>query len=415
MRFVVVALTVGCGDRIAPVASEIEEARRMTSTTQGERIDTVIIGGGQAGLAVGHHLARRGERLVILEASDRIGTSWRNRWEGLRLFTPARYDGLPGMAFPAPPDSLPTKDDVADYLEAYAARFDLPIRTGVRVDRITPATNDGGDGWIVEAGSRRIRASQVVLATGAFPRPKVPDFAAELDPAINQMHASEFRDASRLQPGPVLIVGASNTGAEIAASAAREHATILSGRDTGKMPVRPGSLGARIFDPPFWFFLSHIVKAGTPFERKARAAVLERGGPLERIWPDDLAAAGVARVFARTVGVRNGRPVLEDGRVVPVANVVWCTGYRPESFSWVEPSIVGPDGWPKHDRGVVTGAHGLYIIGLPFLYSGVSSLLGGVGRDAAHIADRIAARAESAASARAPSEPQSQGVALHRQ
>ncbi len=386
----------------------------MTSTTQRERIDAVVIGGGQAGLAVGHHLARRGERFAILEAADRIGTSWRNRWEGLRLFTPARYDGLPGMAFPAPPDSLPTKDDVADYLETYAAHFHLPVQTGVRVDHVAPVAQDPDEGWIVDAGGRQIQASQVVIATGAFPRPKVPEFAAELDPAINQLHASAFRDASGLQPGPVLVVGASNTGAEIAVSAAREHATILSGRDTGTMPVRPGSLGARIFDPPFWFFLSHIVKAGTPFEEKARASVLERGGPLERIWPADLTAAGIERAFARTVGVRDGRPLLADGRVLDVANVVWCTGYEPDPLTWVEPSIVGADGWPKHVRGVVTRAPGLYVVGLPFLYSGVSSLLGGVGRDAAYIADRIVARTASGVTAPAPSVPRSRAFAPRR-
>jgi putative flavoprotein involved in K+ transport len=365
----------------------------MTGIQPPERVETVVIGGGQAGLAVGYHLAGRGQRFTILEAAARVGTSWRNRWDGLRLFTPAMFDGLPGMAFPGPRYGLPSKDDVADYLEAYAARFRLPVLTGIRGDRLI--RSETHDGWLVVTGHRPIEATQVVIATGAFARPKVPAFAGELDPEITQLHASEYRNPSQLRDGPVLVVGASNSGAEIAISASRDHPTLLSGRDTGKMPMRPESRLARIFDPPFWFFINHVVKAQSFIGRKVRPAVVDHGGPLERIWPEDLEAAGVERVFARTVGVRDGLPLLDGGRVVDVANVIWCTGFKPD-FEWVQPSISGPDGWPVHVRGVVTGVSGLFVVGLPFLYSGASSLLGGVGRDAAYIADRIAARTATA-------------------
>src|ERR671936_178723 len=109
----------------------------MNSMRQTERVQTVVVGGGQTGLSVGYHLARRALPLVILDANERIGDSWRKRWDSLRLFTPARYDGLAGMPFPAPADTFPTKDEMADYLEAYAARFELPVRNGVRVDRLS--------------------------------------------------------------------------------------------------------------------------------------------------------------------------------------------------------------------------------------------------------------------------------------
>lgn len=353
-----------------------------------DRIETVVIGGGQAGLAVGHHLSRHGRPFVILEGSDRVGSTWRNRWEGLRLFTPAQYDGLPGMPFPGPRHSLPTKDAVADYLERYAAAFELPVRTGIGVDGV--ALHPSG-GWVVSSAGRRWRASSVVLATGAYRAPRVPAFAAELRSEIRRLHASEYRDPSQLQAGLVLVVGASNSGAEIAMSAVREHPVILSGRDTGTMPMRPESRLARLFDPPFWFFINHVVKADTAIGRRARPMVVDRGGPLERIWPTDLAAAGVERAFGRTVGVRDGWPVLDDGRVVEAANVIWCTGFRPD-FDLVTPRITGSDGWPIHRRGVVEGVSGLYLIGLPFQHSGASSLLGGVGRDARFIADRIAER-----------------------
>ena len=152
---------------------------------------------------------------------------------------------------------------------------------------------------------------------------------------------------------------------------------------------------ARLFDPPFWFFINRVVRANTAIGRKARSSIVDHGGPLERIWPTDLAAANVERVIAKVIGVLDGQPVLDDGRVVEVANVIWCTGFRPD-FEWIEPSIVGSDGWPIHVRGVVTGAPGLYVVGLPFLYSAASALLGGVGRDAGYIVRQIVARREAA-------------------
>jgi putative flavoprotein involved in K+ transport len=370
----------------------MHEVAAMTSDPNSEPvepIDTVVVGGGQAGLAIGHHLARQGRPHVILEAADRIGSSWRNRWDGLRLFTPAKFDGLPGMPFPGPRHALPTKDEVAAYLETYAARFDLPVRTGVLVDEV--AQDESGEGWSVRAGDQRWRASQVVLATGAYRTPRLPAFAGELRPEIRKLHASEYRNPSQLRDGPVLVVGASNSGAEIAMTTVRDHPTILSGRDTGTMPIRPDGLAARLFDPPFWLFINHIATAGTAIGRRARASIVDHGGPLERIWASDLATAGVERAIGRTVGTRDGWPVLDDGRVIEAANVIWCTGFRPD-FDLVTPRITGPDGWPIHERGVVARVSGLFLVGMPFQHSAASSLLGGVGRDARFVADRIAQR-----------------------
>ena len=199
----------------------------------------MIIGGGQAGLSTGYHLATRGLPFVILDANERIGDAWRKRWDSLRLFTPARYDGLPGWPFPAPDWSFPTKDEVAGYLEAYAARFDLPVRTGVHVDGLSR----NADRYVVAAGDRRFEADQVVVASGAYQRPRVPAFAAELDPDIVQVHSSEYRDPSQLQEGGVLVVGASNSGAEIALEVSRGHRTWLSGRHPGQEPSAPEAGG----------------------------------------------------------------------------------------------------------------------------------------------------------------------------
>jgi putative flavoprotein involved in K+ transport len=351
-----------------------------------ERLETVVIGGGQAGLAVGHHLARRGRPFVILDAHQRVGDAWRKRWDSLRLFTPARYSGLPGWPFPAPAWHYPVKDEVADYLEAYAARFELPVRSGVAVDRLARL----GDRYLVTAGERRFEADNVVVASGAYHTPRVPTFAAELDPAILQLHSSAYRHPSQLREGATLVVGAANSGAEIAVEAARSHPTWLSGRHPGSEPTRAGSRLDRLATPPFWFFISRVMTVRTPIGRKLRPRLLGVGTPLARVRPRDITAAGIERV-PRTVGTRGGLPLLEDGRALEVANVVWCTGFRPD-FGWIDLPVVGPDGEPRHDRGVVASQPGLYFVGLFFLSAISSALIGGVGRDAEHVVAQIASR-----------------------
>jgi putative flavoprotein involved in K+ transport len=351
-----------------------------------ERFETVIVGGGQAGLAVGYHLARRGRRFVILDANQRIGDVWRGRWDSLRLFTPARYDGLPGWPFPAPAWSFPTKDQVADYLEAYATRFDLPVRTGVCVDRLSR----DGDRYLVTTGNRRLEADHVVVASGAYQRPRIPAFAAELDPGILQLDPNRYRDPSQLPGGGALVVGAGNSGAEIAFEVSGTHPTWLSGPDTGHIPVRTGTVWDRLLTPPVWWFASRVLTVQTPIGRKVRPKALTTTAPLERVRPKELAAAGVQRV-PRTVGVRDGSPLLEDGRVMDVATVLWCTGFRPD-FAWVDLPVFDQDGAPTHHRGVVGSQPGLYFLGLWFLAAFTSSLLGGVGSDAEHIAEQITTR-----------------------
>ena len=351
-----------------------------------ETFETIVIGGGQAGLSVGYYLKRQGGAFVILDANEQIGGSWRTRtWDSLRLFTPARYDGLPGWPFPAAGWSYPTARETADYLEAYASRFELPVRTGITVERLR---KDGGR-FVVESGERRFEAGQVVVATGFYGTPAVPGFADELDPRIVQMHSSEYRDPSQLRPGGVLLVGAGNSGADIAMEVSKTHRTWLSGRDKGQVPIRIESRLARFVLPILWFVASHVLTVKTPIGRKAQPHVLANGAPRIRVKTDDLEAAGVDRV-PKTVAVSDGLPVLEDGRGLDVANVIWCTGFR-QDFSWIDVPVFGEQEELRHERGV-TSEPGLYFVGLDFLYSFTSENVGGVGRDARHIAKRIADR-----------------------
>jgi putative flavoprotein involved in K+ transport len=351
-----------------------------------EYVETIIIGGGQAGLAVGYYLAQLGRSFLILDANRRTGDSWRTRWDSLQLFTPAYLNALPGLAFPGPQDRCSAKDEMADYLEEYAARFDLLVRRGIRVEAITR----NADRLMITADDQRFEADNVVLATGGYQLPYRPGFADELDAGILQLHSSEYRTPSQLQDGDVLVVGAANSGAEIALEASATHRTWLSGRHPGSEPTRPGSRADRIFTPPFWFYISRVASVTNPIGRRLRPRMLTTTLPLGRVKPKDLAAAGVVRL-PRTAGVRDGRPVMDDGQVVDVANLVWATGYRP-AFDWVHLDVFDAAGQPIHDRGI-TAEPGLYFIGLFFLSSLASSLVGGVGRDAEYIAGHIAGRA----------------------
>jgi putative flavoprotein involved in K+ transport len=367
-----------------------------------ERYETVIIGAGQAGLATGYHLARQGRSFVILEADQRVGDVWRRRWDSLHLFTPARHDGLPGWRFPAKAWSFPSRDAMADYLEAYAARFGLPVRTGTPVEQVT---GNGDGGYLVTAAGRRFEAGNVVVATGAYQVPTIPAFATQLDPGIVQLHASDYRGPSQLCGGGVLVVGAGNSGAEIALeAAAAAHPVWLSGREVGALPFRIGSLPSRLLLERLALRLlfHRVLTVRTPMGRKMRARMGQHGTPLIRIRPGEITAAGVERV-PRVAGIRDGLPLLADGRVLEVANVVWCTGFH-HDYSWIAlPGLA--QGEPPHRRGVVAGQPGLYLVGLHFLYAMSSAMIHGVGRDAAYVARHIAGRMASAQPAGTAGEP----------
>jgi len=355
----------------------------------GHRFETVVIGGGQAGLAVGYYLKEQGHDFVILDAAERIGDAWRKRWDSLRLFTPAALSGLPSMPFPFPGGYFPTKDETADYLEEYAGKFELPARLGRRVDSLRRE----GDGYLVSTGEERYVAGNVVVATGPYHTPRVPGFAEWLDLSITQLHSSAYHRPDQIPKGDVLVVGAGNSGAEISVELAATHRTYLSGRDTGNVPggVHQRRMPRHILFGWFvgWCILGHLT-ADTRLGRKGREFSRTQGTPLVRFRPTDLTKAGVERV-PRVEGVVDGKPGLADERVLDVASVVWATGFRPD-FGWISLPIFGEDGYPVQHRGVVDTAPGLYFLGLPFQHTFFSETIGGVGKDARHIAEHLAGR-----------------------
>ena len=350
-----------------------------TKTRRVTRYDTVVIGGGQAGLAIGYHLAKHNLDFVILDAGARVGDSWRRRWDSLRLFTPARYSGLPGMAFPDLPSHLPDKDQVADYFERYAERFELPIRLDTRVTSLDRVGND----LVIQTNNGVFEASNVVVATGPFQRPKVPDVAVRLRSGIHQLHSSAYRNPLDLPAGDVLVVGAGNSGAQIALEISKVRSVTLAGREVGGLPRK--ILGADVFR---WVWpVFRYLHLGTWLGRRIRD---RRGStdPLIGITRRDFASHGIRRP-GRITKVRDGLPYV-DGQAIDVSTVIWATGYAPD-FSWIGLPVLDPNGAPMHARGV-TAVDGLYFLGLRFQYRRSSALIGGVGADAEFVANDIARR-----------------------
>jgi putative flavoprotein involved in K+ transport len=348
-----------------------------------EAFQTVVIGGGQAGLAAGYFLARQGENFLILDDNPRTGASWRRRWDSLKLFTPSKFNSLPGAPFPKPGDYLPTKDEVADYLEGYAGQFNLPVRHGVRVERLSR----DGQGYHIAAGASNLTARHVIVATGPFQVPYKPPFASELDPAILQLHSSSYNSPKDVPVQSVLVVGAGNSGAEIALELLRVGKQVwLAGRDVGRIPAN-GPLGKFLGGRPIWWFMSHVLNVNTPIGRKVKASGGHRGTPLGRATRQEIADAGV-ELAPHVSGVQAGKPQLEDGRILPVEAVVWATGFRSD-YGWIDLPVFDEHGSPRQWRGIVQNAPGLYFLGLPFQTALSSSLLGGVGADAAYIVGQI--------------------------
>ncbi|RJT07533.1 NAD(P)/FAD-dependent oxidoreductase [Halococcus sp. IIIV-5B] len=346
--------------------------------------DVVIIGGGQSGLATGYYLTQRNIEYVILEASGRVGDSWRHRWDSLRLFTQAKNSSLPGMRFPSNPESYPTKDEVANYLESYVSCFSLPVRLDTRVKGVDRA----GERYRVETDDGVYHAKQVIIATGPFLDPSRPTFSEDIGDAIDDYHSSEYMNPSHFETdGDILVVGAGNAGTEIALElACTGRRTLLAGPSVGYVPMR-------VFNSRFfWWLATNLLTAENVVCRMIENYSRSHGDPLVRYSESTAKQANVERV-GRVTGVEAGYPVIESGQRLNVSGVVWATGFD-LNYEWLNiPGLeIDSDGYPIHDRGIVPGELGLYFVGLPYQTTLVSASLGGVGVDADRIASTVAQR-----------------------
>ena len=357
--------------------------------------DVVVVGGGQAGLAIGHHLARQDRDFTILEAADRPAAAWRARWDSLRLFTPVRYDSLPGLPFPGDPQAYPGRDEVVAYLTGYAERFDLPVELGSPVRSVKPA--DGG--YLVETAGRTYEVDQVVIATGPFQVPRVPAIAGDLDDAVVHFHSSEYRTPDALPPGPVLVVGGGNTGFQIAEELSATHEVHLS------IGSRQTPLPQRLFGRDLFTFLERTGLMGKSVETRT-ARLLGGRETLIGSHPRTLRRRHGVKLRPRTTAAAGNRVSFEDGSSLGASSVVWATGFGLD-HSFVHAPVFDDRGQVVHRRGV-TGSPGLYFLGLPWLHTRGSALLGWVRHDAEHLAERIRAHAATShsrprAAAAAPS------------
>jgi len=343
-----------------------------------DTVDVIVVGAGQAGLAIGWYLARLGLRFQVLEASAELGRSWRSRWDSLTLFTPAQYDALPGMPFPAPADTYPTKEPVADYLRAYADAFRLPVRLNSRVTSLSRS----GDGFEVRTADETFSARRVVVATGPFQVPFVPPAAGGLDSPVTQLHSADYRNPQALPDGPVLVVGGGNSGLQIAEELSASRRVDVS------IGTSPPMLPQRLAGRDLFWWLTRLGLMRVPAESRLGRRVQARGEFVIGTSRRQLKRAGVT-FRPRLVGA-DGRTVrFADGSTLDVGVVVWATGYRSD-YSWISVPGVVRNGRVAHRRGV-TDVPGLYFLGLSWQHTRGSALLGFLDEDARHIADRIAA------------------------
>jgi putative flavoprotein involved in K+ transport len=357
-----------------------------------EVLDVAVIGGSQAGLAMAWHLARHHLRFAVLEAGTEIGHAWQSRWDSLTLFTPAQYDALPGMPFPGPPDTYPTKDPIAGYLKAYAAAFDLPVRLNARVTKLSQTA----EGFEARTNDGVVRARQVAVATGPFQVPFTPAAAQRLDDSVTQLHSAGYRNPGALPSGPVLVVGGGNSGFQIAEELAATRQVDLS------IATRAPMLPQRLAGKDLFWWLTRLglmrVTAGSRLGRRMSSREFIIGSSRRR-----LKAAGVR--FRPAVAGADGRTIrFADGSSLDAGIVIWATGYRPD-YSWIHVPGVTRDGQVICRRGV-TEVPGLYFLGLSWQHTRGSALLGFVREDAAYLAGLVTSHARAAKAAVSRPAPQ---------
>lgn len=344
-----------------------------------EQYSTVIIGAGQAGLAAAYYLSKIKDDFIILDEGNQIGDSWRHRWDSLRLFTPSQHDGLPDFPFPANRGTLPTKEEMADYLSNYAKKYSLPVQSDTKVIEL----NKISDSYEIITSKGNVYAFNVIVATGTNPKAYIPAFASDLDKNIVQIHSSKYKNPQLFPSSNTLVVGAGTSGVEIAIELSKSRPTMISGRATPHIPDYIFRYAGKLY----WWFAHNILTLRTPIGRKVKPKIISGGAPLISVSIENVKEAQVEHL-PRLMGVHQGLPQLEDGRVLSVASILWATGYRPD-FSWIKFDVTDNSGWPQTNRGISEKFKGLYFVGMLFQFGLTSGLVGGVGRDADFIVKHL--------------------------
>jgi len=359
-------------------------AEKVDSTEEGsgEHLEVAVVGGGQAGLAMGYYLRQQGRRFVIFERGNSIAPAWRERWDSLKLFTPRGYSGLPGLPFPGDPDDYPTRDEVIGYLERYAETFELPIELNSQVRRLS---HEGGR-FVLDVDGRMVTADQVVVATGPFQTPYVPKLAKELDSGVWQAHSTGYRRPNDVPKGTVLVVGGGNTGFQIAKELTATHKVILS------IGTRQKPLPQRVAGRDLFWWLTKTGLIHKTVESRLGQRLKDRD-TLIGSSPRQITRRYGVELKPRATAVFGSTVRFDDGNEVQVDAVIWATGYRPD-FSWIDLPIVDENRRLRHRRGV-TDVPGLLFLGLTWQWTRGSALIGWVKDDAAFLAERIAALQEA--------------------
>lgn len=358
------------------------ELCNMNTNAQKNYWHTLVIGGGQSGLATGYHLKKSNIDFLILDAEMQTGDSWRRRWDSLRLFTSAWNNAMPGYPFPGDQHSFPTKDQAADFLRDYKEKFDLPVLYDSRVLMVKKSKY----GFQVLLKDRTLETHRLVIATGNYTVPKIPAFAKALKGSIRQLHSYDYKSPADLPEGNVLVAGAGTSGFQIAMDLLHEKRTVfVSGKPTPQIP----DFVFKYFGKQFVWVNKHILNTNTPMGRKFQSVILQgRGAPLIRISPEAAQQAGV-KILPRLKGVQDGWPVTENDEVIKVSAVIWCTGFHPD-YSWLDlPDAIATNGYPETSRGISLKYDGLYFVGSSFQHSLTSTWMGGVGSDAAYVVKHL--------------------------
>lgn len=344
-----------------------------------KNVDVLVIGAGQAGLAAGYYLKNSKVQFVLADKAEAVGQAWKSRYDSLTLFTPRGFSSLPGMVMPGDGGGYPTKDEAGDYLDQYARKHGLPIELGMEINRLTRT----GEGFTAFSAGREYRASSVIVATGPFQTPYIPEAHSTLSNRIYQVHSSAYRNPSQLRPGSVLIVGGGNSGAQIAVELAKERQVYLSAGESMKfMPLE--WMGRSVF---WWLDKAGLLNL--PETSWLGGKLRRRKDPIFGYELRKLLREDIIKLFPKFKQADGERILFEDGSHCQVNNVIWATGFRPD-YRWIDiPGAVDPQGMPVHSSGI-SAVQGLYYVGLPWQSGRGSALLGGVGRGARRVVDRLA-------------------------